>query len=181
VTVSAFLARGAIAIGNLNSAIGSAVKRLRVDRPVYVALVKQAKTACVYVSGFQVLFRKSLPQRASLLCCVRTVYGLFDPTERRDAPLFQRPYVWKQDPNWEPLWQSIKALAEIRLLGAQVHPHFLRTWCSISCERQYIPTTVRVRWVKPLRSGGFLRIGAQYVFWSKTFPWPANEKPGVRY
>jgi len=61
VTVSAFLARGAIAIGNLNSAIGSAVKRLRVDRPVYVPLVKQAKTLCVYVSGFQVLFRKSLP------------------------------------------------------------------------------------------------------------------------
>lgn len=56
-----------------------------------------------------------------------TVNGLFDPNERREAPLFQRPYVWKQESNWEPLWQSIKALAEKRLIDAHVHPHFLGT------------------------------------------------------
>ncbi len=31
-----------------------------------------------------------------------TVNGLFDPTERRDALLFQRPYVWKREENWAP-------------------------------------------------------------------------------
>jgi hypothetical protein len=56
-----------------------------------------------------------------------TVNGLFDPNERREAPLFQRPYVWKQEDNWEPLWESIKALAEKRLTESRVHPHFLGT------------------------------------------------------
>jgi hypothetical protein len=56
-----------------------------------------------------------------------TVNGLFDPNERREAPLFQRPYVWNQELNWEPLWESIKALATKRLTETRVHPHFLGT------------------------------------------------------
>jgi hypothetical protein len=56
-----------------------------------------------------------------------TVNGLFDLTERREAPLFQRPYVWKQEENWDPLWESIRAVAEKRVAGAQVRPHFLGT------------------------------------------------------
>jgi hypothetical protein len=56
-----------------------------------------------------------------------TVDGLFDPNERREAPLFQRPYVWKQESNWEPLWESIKDLAVKRLTETRVHPHFLGT------------------------------------------------------
>jgi Protein of unknown function DUF262/Protein of unknown function (DUF1524) len=56
-----------------------------------------------------------------------TVNGLFDPNERREAPLFQRPYVWNQEANWEPLWESIKALATKRLTDTRVHPHFLGT------------------------------------------------------
>lgn len=56
-----------------------------------------------------------------------TVYGLFDPTERREAPLFQRPYVWKEKENWEPLWESIRTVAEKRLINAQARPHFLGT------------------------------------------------------
>ena len=47
--------------------------------------------------------------------------------ERREAPLFQRPYVWNQELNWEPLWESIKALATKRLTETRVHPHFLGT------------------------------------------------------
>lgn len=56
-----------------------------------------------------------------------TVNGLFDLTERREAPLFQRPYVWKQEENWEPLWESIQAVAEKRVAEAQVRLHFLGT------------------------------------------------------
>ncbi len=47
------------------------------------------------------------------------------------APLFQRPYVWKRDEQWEPLWNDIRRLAE-RLIacdgdtdGQKVRPHFL--------------------------------------------------------
>src|SRR4051794_17654236 len=27
-------------------------------------------------------------------------------------PLFQRPYVWSQDTNWDPLWKDIRKAAE---------------------------------------------------------------------
>lgn len=54
-----------------------------------------------------------------------TVNGLFDSNERREAPLFQRPYVWNEEENWEPLWQAIRNVADKRMTGAPVRPHFL--------------------------------------------------------
>lgn len=57
----------------------------------------------------------------------RTLERIFDPTEQLEAPLFQRPYVWQQDKNWQPLWESVQHLAEKRLTGATVYPHFLGT------------------------------------------------------
>lgn len=56
-----------------------------------------------------------------------TLRFIFDTTERLEAPLFQRPYVWKRDRNWEPLWESLKPLADERTLGKQARPHFLGT------------------------------------------------------
>jgi len=47
------------------------------------------------------------------------------------APLFQRPYVWKKDEQWDPLWNDIKRLAEELLKrpdpaeAEKVKPHFL--------------------------------------------------------
>lgn len=32
---------------------------------------------------------------------------IFDTNERLEAPLFQRPYVWNRDRNWDPLWDAI--------------------------------------------------------------------------
>lgn len=55
------------------------------------------------------------------------VGGAFHPTERKEAPLFQRPYVWKQEENWEPLWESAEAVAKKRLKETNVQPHFLGT------------------------------------------------------
>jgi uncharacterized protein with ParB-like and HNH nuclease domain len=52
---------------------------------------------------------------------------VFERTERLEAPLFQRPYVWKQEPNWKALWESIEMVAERRLEGRLIHPHFLGT------------------------------------------------------
>jgi hypothetical protein len=55
----------------------------------------------------------------------RTLENVFDPSLRLVAPLFQRPYVWKQEENWQPLWTPIEEIAERRLKGLQMRPHFL--------------------------------------------------------
>lgn len=42
------------------------------------------------------------------------------------APLFQRPYVWNKDDQWEPLWNDVRKVAEEILKGnANCKPHFL--------------------------------------------------------
>lgn len=56
-----------------------------------------------------------------------TLERVFERTERLEAPLFQRPYVWKQEQNWLPLWESIQKVAEKRCTGATTRPHFLGT------------------------------------------------------
>ena len=43
--------------------------------------------------------RRFRSRRKTMRADKLTVNGLFDPTERRDAPLFQRPYVWNQKQN----------------------------------------------------------------------------------
>jgi len=55
----------------------------------------------------------------------RTLRVVFEATVRLLVPLFQRPYVWKQENNWEPLWDSIRTVADRRLAGDNVRPCFL--------------------------------------------------------
>jgi hypothetical protein len=50
---------------------------------------------------------------------------VFDRTERLEAPLFQRPYVWERDRNWEPLWSTIRTVAEARLHNYEHRTSFL--------------------------------------------------------
>jgi hypothetical protein len=50
---------------------------------------------------------------------------IFDRTERLEAPLFQRPYVWQRTRNWEPLWNTIRSVAEARFDGAGTRKSFL--------------------------------------------------------
>ena len=62
---------------------------------------------------------------------------LFQPDVRYTIPPFQRPYVWRQDQQWEPLWNDVRNVAENymeeleRCGGNQVDaerataPHFL--------------------------------------------------------
>jgi hypothetical protein len=41
-------------------------------------------------------------------------------------PLFQRPYVWKEGEQWEPLWKDIRRIAELRIAEPHLNPtHFL--------------------------------------------------------
>lgn len=40
-----------------------------------------------------------------------TVYQLFETKRRYVVPLFQRPYVWKSEEQWQPLWEDVKSKA----------------------------------------------------------------------
>lgn len=55
----------------------------------------------------------------------RHLERIFDQTITYQVPLFQRPYVWTEEKNWQPLWDDIQALLDRHLRGLKVHPHFL--------------------------------------------------------
>jgi uncharacterized protein with ParB-like and HNH nuclease domain len=55
----------------------------------------------------------------------RTVKFIFEQSRRLVVPLFQRPYVWKREEQWEPLWHDVQTLADRVLAGKEVRPHFL--------------------------------------------------------
>jgi hypothetical protein len=58
---------------------------------------------------------------------VRTPQLVFMQPQRLIVPLFQRPYVWNQESQWEPLWNDVVRVAE-RLLKqppSKPQPHFL--------------------------------------------------------
>lgn len=44
----------------------------------------------------------------------RTLQGVLHGDRRFVVPVYQRPYVWEQEKQWEPLWNDIEATA-IRL------------------------------------------------------------------
>ena len=58
---------------------------------------------------------------------VRTPQMVFMQPQRLIVPLFQRPYVWNEDDQWEPLWNDVMRVAK-RLIGEpgkRHQPHFL--------------------------------------------------------
>ena len=58
---------------------------------------------------------------------VRTPQAVFNLPQRLIVPLFQRPYVWNQDNQWEPLWSDVVRVAQRQLDKPQDRhqPHFL--------------------------------------------------------
>jgi len=56
-----------------------------------------------------------------------TLKKIFDTTERLEAPMFQRPYVWNEEKNWRPLLEAVLSLADAILNGQKPRPHFLGT------------------------------------------------------
>jgi hypothetical protein len=58
---------------------------------------------------------------------VRTPQAVFNQPQRLIVPLFQRPYVWNEDDQWEPLWSDVVRTAQEVLAepGGLHHPHFL--------------------------------------------------------
>src|SRR5262249_29185101 len=58
---------------------------------------------------------------------VRTPQAIFMQPQRLLVPLFQRPYVWNEELQWDPLWRDLEWVAT-RVLGhpdAAHPPHFL--------------------------------------------------------
>jgi hypothetical protein len=50
---------------------------------------------------------------------------IFGQDARYIVPLFQRPYVWSQEKNWEPLWEDVQRAAREVEENVVGHPHFL--------------------------------------------------------
>ena len=50
---------------------------------------------------------------------------LFSQPVRYEIPLFQRRYVWKQEEQWEPLWEDVENLAQSLVDGDDTEPHFM--------------------------------------------------------
>lgn len=55
----------------------------------------------------------------------RQLEAIFDPNVFFQVPLFQRPYVWTETDNWEPLWEDIQALLDRQLRTGKSRAHFL--------------------------------------------------------
>jgi hypothetical protein len=55
---------------------------------------------------------------------VKSPQDIFYNPQRLLVPLFQRPYVWSKERQWEPLWQDVKRVAD-RLLEGRESNHFL--------------------------------------------------------
>ena len=56
---------------------------------------------------------------------VHTPQAMFFNPIRYEIPPFQRPYIWTQEQQWEPLWEDLSSLAETLDVNGQAEPHFL--------------------------------------------------------
>ena len=71
--------------------------------------------------------RRAVGRSCRLETQVRTPQSVFLLPQRLVVPLFQRPYVWNLDNQWEPLWSDVARLAERYLASpaSRHQPHFL--------------------------------------------------------
>lgn len=54
-----------------------------------------------------------------------TIREIFGSDECLIVPIFQRPYVWKEDRNWEPLWNDVASMVTLFADDDDANPHFL--------------------------------------------------------
>lgn len=55
----------------------------------------------------------------------RSLDRLFNAQLRYVVPMFQRLYVWQENPQWSTLWEDAVEKADLRLKGIQSNPHYL--------------------------------------------------------
>lgn len=53
------------------------------------------------------------------------IQHLFEKDILYRVPLYQRPYVWDEGEQWQPLWDDFRRLAELLVAGATPRAHFL--------------------------------------------------------
>jgi uncharacterized protein with ParB-like and HNH nuclease domain len=55
----------------------------------------------------------------------RTITQLFERGVRYVVPLYQRPYVWEREKQWEPLWDDVQTLLDHQEAQNLHYTHFL--------------------------------------------------------
>jgi len=55
----------------------------------------------------------------------RSLDALFNSQLRYVVPMFQRLYVWQENPQWATLWEDVTEKALLQLKGVQTNPHYL--------------------------------------------------------
>ena len=55
----------------------------------------------------------------------KTIDQLFNAQTRYVVPMFQRLYVWSENPQWQTLWEDIAEKAELELSGVPNNAHYL--------------------------------------------------------
>ena len=56
---------------------------------------------------------------------VLTLQNLIDKNIQYRIPLYQRPYVWNEDEQWQYLWEDIVRIAGVLIDGKTVADHFM--------------------------------------------------------
>ena len=56
---------------------------------------------------------------------ILTPQELFFKIIRYEIPVFQRPYIWTQEDQWEPLWEDVRDIAEDILENGNTARHFM--------------------------------------------------------
>lgn len=81
--------------------------------PIGLRLRKQRTSACERRSGRQLTEpTRSVIMQEMMKTSILTPKELFQKDVRYTIPPFQRPYVWKSEEQWEPLWEDVRNLAE---------------------------------------------------------------------
>jgi hypothetical protein len=69
---------------------------------------------------------------------VRTPQSVFMQPQRLIVPLFQRPYVWNLENQWEPLWKDVQRVAE-RLLANPLGHHQAHFLGAVVLQQMQVP------------------------------------------
>lgn len=54
-----------------------------------------------------------------------TIRDIFEKNVHYSVPLYQRPYVWTAEEQWQPLWDDLQRVAELLLQDKSPRAHFL--------------------------------------------------------
>src|SRR5690349_2466130 len=55
----------------------------------------------------------------------RSLDALFNSQLRYVVPMFQRVYVWQENPQWTTLWEDVVEKANLQLSGSTTNAHYL--------------------------------------------------------